>query len=66
MTLLHTAIGPSCTDGDVRLWSAYNTPPNEGVAQICIGSTWRAFCYSGCYATKLVCLQLGYPGAVGK
>ena len=62
----HIAIGPSCTDGDVRLWSAYNTPPNEGVAQICIDSTWYSFCYSDCYAAKLVCLQLGYPGAVGK
>ena len=66
MTLLHIAIGPSCTDGDVRLWSAYNTPTNEGVVQICIGSTWHAFCNSNCYAAKLVCLQLGYLGAVGK
>ena len=65
---LYAATGPSCTNGDVRLWSAYNTPPNEGIIQICNSGTWYAIChhYSYCYIGKTACVQLGYPGAVGK
>ena len=56
----------SCTNGDVRLWSAYNHPPNEGIIQICKSGTWYAMCdhYYYCYIGKLVCQQLGYAGAL--
>ena len=55
----------SCTNGDVRLWSAYNHPPNEGIIQICKSGTWYAMCYrTSCYAAKIVCQQLGFAGAL--
>ena len=58
----------NCTDGDVRLWSAYdNTPENEGMIQICTNGIWYGMCdYSSCYVAKVACTQLGYAGAVGK
>ena len=57
-----------CTDGDIRLWSAYdNTPENEGMIQTCNNGTWNGICdYSSCYVAKVACTQLGYAGAVGK
>ena len=59
-----------CTNGAVRLWSAYDsTPANEGVIQICRLGRWYAMCdiyssYSTCYIGRIVCKSLGYPGAI--
>jgi len=57
-----------CTNGSVRLWSAFdNTPDNEGIIQTCINNTWYALCDSYyCQTFAVACKQLGYPGAVGQ
>ena len=58
-----------CTNGEIRLWSAYDsTPDNEGMLQICKSGRWYAMCdyYYNCYTAKVACTQLGYPGAVGE
>ena len=60
-----------CTNGAVRLWSAYdNTPANEGIIQICRSGRWYAMCdsysYSACHVGGIVCRSLGYSGAISK
>ena len=58
----------NCTDGDIRLWSAYdNTPENEGTIQICTNGTWYAVCdYNLCYVAEVACKYLGYAAAACK
>ena len=68
MVFFPAAVGPACTNGAVRLFSAFDaTPDNEGVLQICSGGVWRSVCqyYYSCYVGKTACVQLGYKGAVG-
>ena len=58
----------SCINGQIRLWSAYNTTrSNEGVLQICKGGQWYSSCrYGNCYTAKTACKQLGYEGLACK
>ena len=59
----------SCTDGDIRLWSAYEitVPPNEGIVQICSNRRWTAMCQHSytvsCHIARTACRSLGYEGA---
>ena len=59
----------SCSSGQVRLWrpSGDNGPTHEGVALYCRSGSWRATCnYNfNCHTARVMCLQMGYPGAVG-
>ena len=52
----------SCTNGDVKLWSAYrSTPDDEGIVLLCIGGTWYPLHQnSDCFAAKIACHQAGY------
>ena len=61
----------SCSNGAVRLWSAYDeTPASEGMVQICRNGKWHAMCayYHSSYCTigKIVCKSLGYLGALSE
>lgn len=61
-------ISGSCTPGDVRLWRPYPTgPSNEGLAIYCKSGTWTPVCDDSwtCHTGRLICQQLGYPGALG-
>ena len=61
-------LSSSCSTGDVRIWSAYNHPDNEGMLQYCRSGVWYGVCHSyySCYIGKVACKQLGYAGARSK
>lgn len=56
-----------CSNGDYRLWSAYDTTSiNEGLLHACINNTWYPVAdTSQCVIQKIACRSLGYDGAIG-
>ena len=54
----------SCSDGTVKLWSAYaTTPDNEGILLTCMSGTWYPLYHTtDCKVAELACESLGYEG----
>ena len=52
----------SFSNGAVKLWSAYeSTPDNEGIVLLCISGVWYPlYQTSDCNVAKVVCNQLGF------
>ena len=52
----------SCSNGAVKLWSAYDsTPANEGLVLVCKNGTWHPVSHSSsCYAAEIACTAAGY------
>ena len=53
----------SCLNGAVKLWSAYDsTPDNEGIVLVCKDGTWYPMWtnWGDCRALEIVCNSVGY------
>ena len=60
-------VSGSCVIGQVKLWKPYHVGPNnEGIALYCRDGYWKSVCdrYFTCYTAKLMCQEMGYPGAL--
>lgn len=57
----------TCTDGEVTLWSADNsTPDNEGLVIVCNNGKWYpVYGFSGCRTAELACYEAGYLSLEG-
>ena len=52
----------ACSNGAIKLWSAYDTiPGNEGIVLVCISGVWHPmYEYSDCRAAQIACNATGY------
>ncbi|XP_011408754.1 PREDICTED: scavenger receptor cysteine-rich domain superfamily protein-like, partial [Amphimedon queenslandica] len=59
-------ITSSCTNGAVKLWRPSDGPEYFGLALYCKNSRWTGVCDDSftCHTARLICEQLGYPGAL--